>query len=628
MKRLVSGIRQAAFWITLLILLPAHRLPQDRPNILWITVEDMSPHIGAFGDIWAHTPHLDTLAEQSVRYRHAYATAPVCAPARSSIITGLYPSSLGSHNMRSTARRPPDVRTYPEYLKEAGYYVTNNSKTDYNFDHDGEMWDASSNTAHWRNRDQSDQPFFSIFNFTTTHESRIAQDERYASATANLPDSLFHEATRLPIPPYYPDTPIVREQWVRYYNIITAMDRQVGALLEQLRADELDDDTIIFFYSDHGVGLPRGKRWLYDSGLHVPLMVHFPEKYQHLAPAGPGSIVNRLVSFIDLPATALSLAGLEPPAYMQGIPFLGTFEGAERTYVYAGRDRMDERYDMIRAVRDKRYKYIRNYESYKPYFQYMNTPEKGKIMQELRKAEREQALPFAARKYFAPEKPAEELYDTVVDPHELNNLVDDPAYAVITERLRSAHRTWMANVHDVGLLPESYIHALQEEKGKSIFEIVREDATILQEALDALLNLSADRGKSEADFVSALQSASPPARYWSAIGLGIQQYISTTGLEALAKALEDTDPSVRTGAAWALAVNGQPQQALPVLTKNLTDTNDWVRLRAAIVLDEIDEMARPVLPVLRQALNDSNRYVVRVVNRAVNDLSGTEAVVP
>ena len=628
MKRSVFGIWHPFFLIALLVLLPAHRTPQHPPNILWITVEDMSPHLGAFGDMWAYTPHLDALAQKSTRYSHAFATAPVCAPARSSIITGLYPSSLGSHNMRSTALRPPELRTYPEYLKDAGYYVTNNSKTDYNFDHDGEMWHESSRTAHWRNRHQPEQPFFSIFNFTTTHESRIAQDERYADATETLPDSLFHEASSLPLPPYYPDTPLVRDQWVRYYNIITAMDRQVGELLEQLKADGLDKETIIFFYSDHGVGLPRGKRWLYDSGLHVPLMVYFPEKYRHLAPAQPGGIVNRLVSFIDLPVTALSLAGIEPPEFMQGIPFLGTFNGVERSYVYAGRDRMDERYDMIRAVRDQRFKYIRNYESYKPYFQYMNTPEKGIIMQELRRAAMDQSLPVAARKYFESEKPAEELYDTLVDPHELNNLVNNQAYAAILDRLRGAHRKWMATVHDVGLLPESYIHALQTERGKSIFEIVREDETILPQALEALLNLSEDRGMSENDFVKGLQSESPAARYWSAIGLGIHRPVSNEGINALEIALKDAESSVRTGAAWALAVNDQPQRALPVLRHNLTDGNDWVRLRAAIVLDEIDEMARAELPVLQQALEDENRYVVRVVNRAVNDLLGTAAVVP
>ena len=418
--------------------------------------------------------------------------------------------------MRSTALLPPDIAPYPYAFREKGYYTTNNSKTDYNFEHDGEMWDESSRSAHWRNRPDPDQPFFAIFNFNTTHESRIARDETYAEATANLPDSLFHNPEFLTLPPYYPDTPAVREQWTRYYNIISAMDRQVGDVLRQLREDGLEKETIVFFYSDHGVGLPRGKRWLYDSGLHVPLMIHFPEAYRDLAPANPGEVTDRLVSFIDFPVTAMSLAGIEPPAYMQGSPFLGAFADVPRPYVYAARDRMDERYDMIRAVRDKRYKYIRNYEPYKPYFQYMNTPEKGLIMQALRSAEAKGTLPLAAQKYFAREKPEEELYDVEIDPHELNNLVHEPAYVATLNRLRQAHRDWMADIHDVGLLPESYIHTLQQERGTSIYKLVREQPEILEEALTALIDLSVDRGKSEADFSAGLNKSSPAARYWSA----------------------------------------------------------------------------------------------------------------
>ena len=623
-----SNWLSALIIVFVLVLLPAHNKQQDRPNILWITVEDMSPNLGSFGDMWAHTPNLDALAQRSVRYSHAFATAPVCAPARSSIITGMYQSSLGSHNMRSVAWLPSGVRTYPEYLKDAGYYVTNNSKTDYNFDHNREMWDESSSTAHWRNRKTVEQPFFSIFNFVTTHESRIAQDERYEEATSQLPDSLFHEGDQLPLPPYYPDTPGVRAQWERYYNIITAMDIQVGEVLNQLEADGLSENTIIFFYSDHGVGLPRGKRWLYDSGLHVPLMVFFPEKYKNLAPSAPGTVIDRLVSFIDFPATALSLAGIPPPEFMQGIPFLGAFAGEERSYIYAARDRMDERYDMIRAVKDRRFKYIRNYESYKPYFQYMNTPEKGRIMQELRAAEKGNNLPVSAQKYFASEKPAEELYDTLSDPHELNNLLGNPNYEVILERMRGAHRNWLAEINDVGLLPESFIHSLQSERQKSIYSIVREDTVILQEALAALINLSSNRSDMEIPLMEGLRSESPAARYWSAIGLGIGQPVSDNAIQALVTALEDAEASVRTGAAWALGVNHKPQEALEVLTHNLQHENGWVRLRAAIVLDEFDEMARTELPALQEAMNDTNRYVVRVVNKAINDLLGTNNVVP
>ncbi len=327
---------------------------ESRPNILWITCEDMSPNMGCYGDTFAHTPNLDALAARGIRYTHAFSTSGVCAPSRSCLITGVYPSSLGTHFMRCRGELPEFIRCYSEYLRKAGYYCTNNSKTDYNFVHPRSAWDESSAKAHWRNR-KPGQPFFAIFNNTDTHESKIrSRGAEFARLTARLKPEQRHDPAKVKLPPYHADTPEARRDWANDYDLITAMDIESGDLLKQLDEDGVAEDTIVFFYSDHGVGLQRSKRWLYDSGMRVPLIVHFPKKFQHLAPLPSGSVTDRLVSFVDFAPTLLSLAGVPTPMHMQGVAFLGPKAGPPREYVYGIRDRMDERHDIIRAVRDQR----------------------------------------------------------------------------------------------------------------------------------------------------------------------------------------------------------------------------------------------------------------------------------
>ncbi|UCE48515.1 MAG: sulfatase, partial [Phycisphaerales bacterium] len=243
----------------------ADRTPDTRPNIVWLSCEDISPHIGCFGDEHAITPNIDQLAREGVRYTNAFTTAGVCAPCRSGIITGMYQTTIGTHHMRCNAKLPPMIKAFTMYLRRAGYYCTNNSKTDYQTSDLRGAWDESSGKAHWRNR-QKQQPFFSVFNFTGCHESGIASESKYRSVTARLKPSQRQDPKKLKLPPYYPDTPIVREDWKRNYELITAMDAWAGDLIGQLKQDGLYDQTIIFFWSDHGVGLPRAKRWLYDSG--------------------------------------------------------------------------------------------------------------------------------------------------------------------------------------------------------------------------------------------------------------------------------------------------------------------------------------------------------------------------
>ena len=436
-------------------------LGADRPNILWITCEDMSPDLGCYGDSYSHSPTLDRLARQGVRYTSAFSISGVCAPSRSALITGMYPSTISTHHMRCKAVPPPYVKCFTEYLRAAGYYCTNNVKTDYNFDAPITAWDECSRQAHWRKRPRKDQPFFSVFNLPVTHESRIrAADKDFARMTQRLKSEQRHDPDKAVLPPYYPDTPIVRNDWARYYDLITAMDLQVADILKQLEEDGLADSTIVFFYADHGRGLPRAKRWIYDSGLHVPLIVRFPDGSK------ADTVREDLVSFVDFGPTALSLAGVKVPEYMQGRPFLGDQKAEPRDYVFAARDRMDETYDIIRGVRDKRYKYIRNFKPGRPYAQYIGYMELMPTMQEMRRLNKAGKLEGAQKLYFLPEKPTEELYDLTADPHEVNNLAGSPEHKATLERMRARLGKWMKDTNDLGLIPEEELNERMRPSGK------------------------------------------------------------------------------------------------------------------------------------------------------------------
>ena len=422
--------------------------PKDRPgrrlNFLWISCEDISPDLGCYGDDYAVTPNLDRLASEGCRYSSAFVSFPVCAPTRSSIITGVHPGTLGSMHMRTKnkgyqAVPPPQVKCFTEYLRAAGYYCTNNSKTDYQFKTPFTAWDESSKKAHWRNHPEN-MPFFSVINLTTTHESRCWPREG---------EKLIHDPAKVAVPPYYPDTPIVRENLARYYDNITKMDKQAGAILEQLEQDGLAEETVVFFWSDHGRGLPRCKRWPYDSGLRVPLLIRWPGRIK------PGSTCDDLVNLIDLAPTLLSLAGVKIPSYIQGRVLLGHRKDKPRKYVFGGRNRMDlSSNDYIRTIRDKRYRYIRNFTPEVPYAQRIDYMEKMPIMQEWRRLHAEGKLTGAQKLFFRHPKPHEELYDLLTDPHEVNNLADSPQHQQILKRLRTELEKWIEDTGDLGGLDE------------------------------------------------------------------------------------------------------------------------------------------------------------------------------
>ncbi len=596
---------------------PAPR-PQ-RPNILWLTCEDISPNLGCFGDPQAVTPNLDRLASEGVRYTRAFAPIGVCAPARSTIITGMYACSIGTNPMRSAGRLPKPVRCFTEHLREAGFYCTNKSKTDYNFQRPKSAWDASGGKAHWRNRPEG-TPFFSVFNFTVCHESKIrAAEQQYQRLTRQLKPHERRDPAQVAIPPYHPDSPVVRRDWARYRELITAMDRQCGQILKQLEDDGLAEDTIVIYFSDHGAGLPRSKRWLYDSGTHVPMIVRFPERWKHLAPGAPGSATGRLVSFVDLAPTVLSLAGVEIPERFQGHAFLGEAAAEPRAYIHGFRDRMDERFDMIRCVRDQRYKLIRNFLPHVPYAQWIAYAEEMPTLKAWRRAHREGRLVGCQQLFFAPRKPVFELYDTWADPHEVRNLADDPQYATVKERLSTELRRWMNQIRDLGMLPEEEMRlrfdgpeyaAVRADPTTYPFDALWDAAGLIKEGADALPRLRANLAHEDAAI-----------RWWAVTGIESLGDEGKPIAPQLLPLLKDPSVAVRLAAASALSRLGRTTAALPVIEAAMGHDHLRVRLRAVNLADRMDDAARPLTARLKELNRTDHRDIKKVTAKALRDLN-------
>ncbi|MFO7670382.1 MAG: sulfatase [Bacteroidales bacterium] len=437
------------------------KVAYSQPNILWLVAEDLSPYIPAFGDSTIATPNLSRLAEEGVLFTNVFSVSGVCAPSRAALATGMYPTRIGAAHMRNTgqvrylpekiipyeAMPPAEVKMHSEYLRRTGYYCTNNAKEDYQFKKSVTAWDESSPKAHWRNK-KPGQPFFAIFNFGVTHESQI---------WVKSEDSLWVDAgLEVPIPPYLPDNEIGQKDVRRMYSNIVEMDFQVGEILKQLEEDGFLDNTIIFWYSDNGGPLPRQKRLLYDSGTKIPLIIRYPDK------ARAGETDDRLISFVDFSSTILSMAGIEPPAYLDGRAFAGEFEDpSERKYVHGAADRFDERYDMIRMVRDHQYLYLHNYRPEQGYYLPVKYREQMAVMQELLRLHDKGELNEIQAQWFRESKPEEELFDTYMDPDNLHNLAADPAYGDKLEELRNECERWIAETGDMGFISEKdYIESI------------------------------------------------------------------------------------------------------------------------------------------------------------------------
>jgi uncharacterized sulfatase len=594
-----------------------------RPNILWITCEDTSPTLGCYGDAFAVTPNLDRLAAEGVRYTRAFSVCGVCAVGRTSLITGMYPVSLGSQHMRCQTTLPDNVKCFSELLRTAGYYCTNNVKTDYNFPVPKDAWDECSRTAHWRNREPG-QPFFAVFNFTVSHESQIrCSDAQYEKHMEGIPREWRHDPAKVTVPPFHPDTPEVRRDWARYYDVVTAMDRQAGEILDALDADGLAGETIVFFYGDHGVGLPRCKKWIYDCGSQVPLIVRFPEPYKQWSPGEPGSPIDRLVSFVDFGPTVLSLAGVELSPTMQGIPFLGDTAGPPRDYIYLMRSRMAERYELVRGVRDSRYLYLRNYMPHLTYSQHISYTYEMPMMQAWDRLYCEGKLSGPPALWFRQTKPLEELYDTEKDPYQIHDLAGDPAYKPVLERMRAEHRRWLLEVRDLGFLPE-YDQALRSA-GSTPYEMSRDPEKYPFERILAAADL-VGRGPGNLPwFVKLLGDDDPAVRYWAAVGIGALGVEAASAEKPLAAALEDPALNVDIAAAEALVRTGSRTDVMPVLSAALGHESEWIRLRALNVLDLVaDQQARQALAGIKAVLKAKSQfgYDQRAAEQLVAKLGG------
>jgi len=538
----------------------------EKPNILWVVCEDASVNwIGCYGNKHAKTPNIDALAKQGFRYKNAYACAPVCAPSRSTWITGVYATSTGTLPMRSRNAIPHDlIKYYPDYLRRAGYFCANHTKTDYNIGGrpDGACWDSTKANG-WDLR-KPGQPFFQIINLTESHESKAHGS---VSNTKHSPDDVT-------LSKYHPDDKTIRMNYAKYHDAVEVMDIEVGKALASLEKSGLANDTIVIFNSDHGGVMPRSKRFLYNSGIHTPLIVRIPEKWKSFWPASaPGSTVDRMVSFVDMPKTWLSLAEAEIPKVMQGKIFLGTGTETEPEYVFSFRERMDERFDNQRAVRNKQYLYIKNFMPYVPLGQhvdYLWNMEATKAWARLFKTK--QTNEITGR--FFHTKPVEELYDMQADPDNVVNLADKPEHKKTVETMRLKLREWQLSTYDSGLLPEFERNARAATNKTTIFQMVRDvqlyDLPSYLDAADLALGKNPD---SKPQLLTYLKSKDSALRYWGTVGLLMQGHDDAEVQTALASVLNDSCIEVIAMASFALLQAGKNEKASAALIDQLKNNS-------------------------------------------------------
>jgi arylsulfatase A-like enzyme len=574
----------------------------ERPNILWITSEDNAAHwLGCYGNDQASTPRLVRLAAEGNLFRHAYSNAPVCAVARSTILTGVHAPSMGTQHMRSRYAIPEEIKAYVTFLRGQGYYCTNASKTDYNFKgNDRAIWDDCSDKAHYRKRPDG-RPFFAIFNLTVTHESSLFPGKRGKSPTRLKPEEI-------KVPPHLPDLPEVRGDFAAYHDKVSELDAQVGGILDELEQAGLADDTIVFYYSDHAGPTPRGKRYLENTGVHVPLLVRVPEKWRALSPFKPGEAVDELVSFVDLAPTLLSLVGLEKPDFMQGRAFLGKHRGDPPDGVFLFADRFDEIYGMRRGWTDGRWKYIRRFTPHLPAAPYSFYQFSMPSWTAWRKAWRDGKLDERHKRIWEAPQPVEELFDLKADPWEIQNLAADPAQTERLATMRARLKAKMTEVKDTGLIPEPMFSALCPNR--PVADFARSGDFDHTAVLDlAFAATSGDPAKS-GRLQSAMKSDDPVKRYWGLLGMRVRG--KAEGIEPL---LEDGHSVNRVLAAETLHAAGRAEAAEKVLLKELgkdTGEHSTVYLLNAIIRLGLSNQVPDewIIKTLKEA--KTNEYVRRL----------------
>jgi len=607
--RLLNKIAFLAFFVSCTLPLTGKVI---KPNILWITSEDNSIEwISCYGSKNAKTPNIDQLAKEGFRYLYCFDNGAVCAPTRSSWITGMHSISNGTQPMRSGFEIPATISFYNELLQKAGYFTSNCSKTDYNLRgpkgrNPKEFWDYSGGdyAGTWKKRKEG-QPFFTVYNIGDSHESRAFGDHKDESI----------DPEKMILAPYHPDLPEMRNTYAKYASAISRMDSLVGQAIENLKQDGLYENTIIVYNSDHGGVLARSKRFLYSSGIHCPLIVRIPEKMKALYPKGktPGSTMDRIVSFIDMPKTWISLTGAEMTDNFQGRIFLGPNTEPESQYHFSWRERADERFDNVRVMRDKQFAYHKNYAPFAPngqYLAYMHNMKATGAWERHHLAGKTNAV---TGRFFEP-RPSEEFYDNFKDFHNIDNQIDDPLHQTKIKELKKELRRQQLKYFDSGLMPEEMRNRIIKEKNTTVYAFVRDPKLYpLAQYLDYSDLALTRKKKNLKTFIKGLADEDPVKRYWSVIGLLLLEKQAKPAIPELKKVLGDRD-EIPAFAAWAIYKAGEKTFAekwmLEAITQNpgnktLANIFDWMGTASHSLLAKIPSDKLPQKGLLKDVIKRS-----------------------
>ena len=561
----------------------------DQPNIVWLVTEDNSKHfLKLYEEGGASMPNVEALAQKGIVFNHAFSNAPVCSVARSTLISGCYAPRVGTqyHRKMDLAPMPDGVEMFPAYLRTAGYYTTNNNKEDYNFIKSEGVWDESSKKATYKNR-KTNQPFFHVQNFGTTHEGKLhfTKEQMQNSPTQTSPESIE------PFP-YHPNTPTYRYTYAQYHDLHKKADAEIGQFLQQLETDGLMENTIIFYYGDHGGVLPRSKGYIYESGLHVPLVVYFPEKWQHLAPVKMGSRTDAFVQFIDFAPTVLNLAGAPIPDEIDGQPFLGKniikADLAKRNTAFSYADRFDEKYDLVRGLRKGKYKYLRNYQPFNIDALFNFYRYKMQAFQEWETLYKAGKLSEPQKQFFQIRTP-EALYDLKNDPHEVHNLAANPAYQATLASLRQELQEQVQAMPDLSFYPEPYFLENGLSNPVQFGQQHKKEIGELVEIADlSLLSFK----KAKKGIKKALKSNNPWKRYWGLIACSsLGKSAAPLYKKARKIAAKDTEKLVQLRALEFLALNNQAinqEDLLNILRKAETKTEANLILNTVALLKTLN----------------------------------------
>lgn len=607
-------IKTKLFILALIIINTA--LASSSPNILWITSEDNSIEwISCYGSKNAKTPHIDQLAKEGFRYLYCFDNGAVCAPTRSSWITGMHSISNGTQPMRSGFEIPESISFYNELLQKAGYFTSNCSKTDYNLRgpkgrNPKDFWNYSGGdyAGTWKKR-KDGQPFFTVYNIGESHESRAFGDHNDESVDPN----------KMILAPYHPDLPEMRNTYAKYASAVSKMDKLVGQAIENLKKDNLYEDTILVYNSDHGGVLARSKRFLYSSGIHCPLIVRIPEKWKHLYPKGkePGSTIDRIVSFIDMPKTWVSLTGAEMTDNFQGRIFLGPDTEPEPQYHFSWRSRADERFDCVRVMRDEQFAYHKNYAPFAPNGQYLAYMHNMKATGAWERHHQAGKTNSVTGRFFEP-RPSEEFYDNFKDFHNIDNQIDDPLHQAKIKELKKELRRQQLKYFDCGLMPEEMRARIIKENKTTVYAFVRDPALYpLAKYLD-YSDLALSRKKANLKTLSkGLTNKDPVIRYWSVVGLLLLEEHAKPAINDLKKALNDQD-EIPSLAAWAIYLAGNPEYAKKWMLKTiikdprnstLANILDWMDKDSFSILARIPAEKIPKKGLLKDVVT---RYKARI----------------